>query len=71
MKKLFSVGDKIGGFCNGFFGRDDYDTKICILVTKHFAVFQYLDGERENNAVVLNATNKPSKKEVKQWKKTF
>jgi len=54
MKELFSVGDTITNYCNGFFGRDDYDDKLCIMVTDNYAVFQYTDGEMEGKATVLN-----------------
>lgn len=69
MKDLFSVGDIIYGFCNGAFGRDDYDTKICILTNDKFAVFQYLDGEFEGNGIVLNKTTFSDKKLISEWKK--
>lgn len=54
MTKLFNIGDKITGFCNGFFGRDDYDSKICVMVSDKYAIFQYIDGEWEGYATVLN-----------------
>ena len=49
--KSFDVGDVIEGFCNGYFGRDDYKRKMCIMVRKKFAVFEYIDDE---TGVVLN-----------------
>lgn len=39
----FSIGDKIYGFCNGYFGRDDYEDKVVELVTKDYIVFRYDD----------------------------
>lgn len=50
MDKYFSIGDKISGYCNGYFGRDDYDDKTCVLVTAKYAVFEYAN----DYAVVLN-----------------
>ena len=50
MLQIFKVGDVIGGYCNGYFGRDDYDTKSCVMVTLNYAVFEYSDG----TATVLN-----------------
>ena len=44
MSKPFRVGDRIGGFCNGYFGRDDYEDKTCVFVSSYFAVFQNRDG---------------------------
>ena len=45
MLKIFSVGDVIGNYCNGYFGRDDYEDKTCVMVTPKYAVFQYEDGQ--------------------------
>lgn len=51
MTDKFSVGDRIGDYCNGFFGRDDYEDKTCILVTYNYAVFVH---DTEGTATVLN-----------------
>lgn len=48
MNDLFKVGDKIYGYCEGYFGRDDYYTKKCIMVTENYAVFEYTD----NNSII-------------------
>jgi len=45
MMQLFNVGDEIGGYCNGYFGRDDYDNKVCVSVVPKYAVFQSEEGE--------------------------
>ena len=50
MLKIFSVGDEIFGFCNGFFGRDDYANKVCVFVSLKYAVFEYED----NTATILH-----------------
>ena len=50
MMQIFTIGDEIGGFCNGYFGRDDYGNKTCVMVVPKYAVFQYEDG----SAVVLD-----------------
>lgn len=68
MDKLFNIGDLIYGFCNGYFGRDDYDDKICILVNSRYAVFQYIDGEMEGQATVLNYRDSITKENVDNWK---
>ena len=44
MHDIFAVKDRIGGYCNGFFGRDDYGDKVCVFVTDKFAVFQNDEG---------------------------
>lgn len=68
MYEFFNVGDIIENFCNGYFGRDDYDTKLCIMVTKQYAVFQYIDGEDIGQAVVLNDPERLDKEMVEHWK---
>jgi len=67
MKRFLNVGDTIYGFCNGYFGRDDYDTKLCIMVTNKYAIFQYIDGEFEGNAVVLNNPDRLDRRTVDEW----
>ena len=54
MLQLFSAGQVIGGFCNGFFGRDDYEDKTWTFVTPQYAVFEYDDG----TATVLNYSDR-------------
>lgn len=44
MLKVFSVGDELHGYCNGYFGRDDYDDKTCVYLTKSYAVFENEKG---------------------------
>jgi len=53
MYSLFRVGDYLRGFCNGYFGRDDYADKICIQVRPKYALFEYEDG----TACVLNLSD--------------
>ena len=45
MLQVFKAGDRIGGYCNGAFGRDDYDNKTCVMVTPNYAVFENEDGD--------------------------
>ena len=68
MNKLFTPGDILYGYCNGFFGRDDYDDKVCIFVNDRFVVFQYLSGEYQGNGVVLNYDDILNEKIVNSWK---
>ena len=51
MMQVFKVGDEIGNYCNGYFGRDDYDNKICVFVTPKYAVFEC---QETGMATVLN-----------------
>ena len=45
MMQVFRPGDEINGYCGGCFGRDDYDDKVCVLVTPKYAVFQNEEGD--------------------------
>lgn len=60
MKRPFEVGDRIYGFCNGFFGRDCYEDKICVMANDRYAVFEDLD---DGFARVLNFESEESSKE--------
>ena len=51
MMQIFKPGDEIGDYCNGYFGRDDYENKTCVLVAPKYVVFEYWET---GNAVVLN-----------------
>lgn len=65
MGQLFSCGDMLYGYCNGFFGRDDYHTKECVMVCDKYAVFEY---EEDGTATVLNF-DKRFVALVENWKK--
>jgi hypothetical protein len=67
MEKLFRIGDIIDGFCNGYFGRDDYEKKICVIVNEKYAIFEYLDGNQQGMAVVLNQDENLDGKIVDEW----
>ena len=40
---MYNVGKVIYGFCNGFFGRDDYENKIIIAEGDNWIVCKYCD----------------------------
>lgn len=40
MLQIFCVGREIGGYCNGYFGRNDYSNKTCVMCTPKYAVFE-------------------------------
>ena len=67
MNKLFNVGDEITGFCNGYFGHDDYESKICVMANDKYAVFQYIGGESRGYATILNYKD-GLKNLVNDWK---
>jgi hypothetical protein len=58
MKDYFKVGETISNFCNGFFGRDDYEKKIAVIVEDDFVVFKYIDTE---GYVLLNKSEQLKK----------
>jgi len=62
MDKPFEVDDRIYGFCNGFFGRDSYEDKICVFVNNRYGYAVFEDFE-DGYARVLNY---PSKEESKE-----
>jgi len=73
MLNYFKIGDIIYGYCNGCFGRDDYNAKICVHITPWYAVFEYLD--REQGATILNIStiendNDVIDVDVDEWKKS-
>lgn len=66
MFRFFRVGDEIQGYCQGFFGRDDYEDKICVLVRPSYAVFEYENG----SATVVNLSSlEGSNYDIKTWMK--
>ena len=67
MKELFNVGDMIYGYCNGYFGRDDYEDKLCIMVTEKYAVFQYTDGDMKGKGAILNYSERLTKELINKW----
>jgi hypothetical protein len=67
MLQLFQPGDVIYGFCNGFFGRDDYETKTCVLVRPRYAVFEYASGQ----AATLNEDGRLDEQTVAKWKEPY
>ena len=69
MNKFFDVGDLIYGFCNGFFGRDDYDDKICVFVNQYYAVFQSINrDDGKSIGSVLNSDGSEEWELVQYWK---
>ena len=69
VNQLFSVGDTIYGFCNGYFGRDNYDDKVCVMVMSRYAVFESVLGDYVGNAVVLNNPERFDLETINKWKR--
>ena len=71
MNETVKVGDRISGYCNGYFGRDDYESKICVMVTNRYAVFEYLDKTDYENIGAVILTSSPIKDEYTEWKAEY
>lgn len=66
MLKLFKPGDVLYGYCQGYFGRDDYWTKTCVSVRPKYAVFEYNDT---GYATTLNYSESLERADIEEWKK--
>ena len=64
MLQLFAPGDMIYGYCQGAFGRDDYDDKVCVLVRPKYALFENEIG----HATVLNYGKWLEDYDIASWK---
>jgi len=64
MNMFFSPGDKIYGYCGGLFGRDDYDDKVCVMVSFNYAIFVNDEGY----ASALNRDSCITQERVDGWK---
>lgn len=60
-----NIGRMISGFCNGYFGRDDYDDKIIILEDKKWIVCRYLN--RDEVACVNFDSEQEKKSLLNDW----
>jgi hypothetical protein len=65
MLQLFETGDRIYGYCNGYFGRDDYANKICVMVRPKYAVFEHVDL---GTATVLDYDDRLTAETVDRWR---
>lgn len=61
------VGTKIYGYCNGYFGRDDYDDKIIILEGRKWIVCSYLDTDNDYVTCVNFDTEEEKIECIKRW----
>ena len=61
------IGTKIYGYCEGYFGRDDYKDKIIILEGKTWIVCAYLDPEVDAVTCVNFDSETEKNMCVKKW----
>ena len=68
-----NVGKIIYGFCNGYFGRDDYDTKIIVFETDCSICCRYITDEKWKSKGWLTCANfdSPDEKQayIDSWSK--
>ena len=63
-----NIGKRIYGYCNGFFGRDDYNDKIIIFETAKAIVCMYADSYRGDAITVANFDSEEEKNSyVAKW----
>ena len=65
---MSNVGKIIYGFCNGFFGRDDYKTKIIVFETRVGICCRYL-GEDEYITCTNFDSEEEKQKYIDKWSK--
>ena len=63
------VGTKIYGYCDGYFGRDDYSDKVIILEDKKWIVCLYLDTDNDRVTCVNFDTEEEKIEYIKNWSK--
>lgn len=64
-----NIGKIIYGFCNGFFGRDDYEDKIILFETNTAIVCTYLEGNTIYGTApgILTCANFDSEEEKQEY----
>lgn len=60
------LGKTISGYCNGYFGRDDYDTKKIVFVGKRYIVTENSKGEG-NIAYFTNESKEEVEELIESW----
>lgn len=67
---MSNIGKRIYGFCNGFFGRDDYNDKIIVYETPLAICCIYVDRNLSNYLTVANFDSESEKQEyINEWSK--
>lgn len=68
-----NIGKVIYGFCNGFFGRDDYETKIIVFETECSICCRYINDRLWREKGWLSCANFDSQEEkqkfIDEWSK--
>lgn len=67
---MINIGTIIYGFCNGFFGRDDYNDKIIVFETEKVICYKYIDEEYDGILVTANfKTEEEKHRYIDKWSK--
>ena len=61
------IGTRIYGFCNGYFGRDNYEPKVIILEGKTWIVCSYLDPNKDRVACVNFDSEEEKIECIEEW----
>ena len=67
---MSNIGRVIYGFCNGFFGRDDYKDKVIVFETPISICCRYLDYELNDVLTCATFDSKEEKQSyIDEWSK--
>ena len=64
---MSNIGVKLHGYCNGYFGRDDYYDKIIIAEGKKWILCSYLSIDNDRVTCVNFDTEKEKEECIKKW----
>lgn len=66
---MSNIGTKIYGYCNGYFGRDDYSAKIIIAEGRKWIVCSYLYADNDYVTCVNFDTEEEKEECIRRWSK--
>ena len=66
---MSNIGVRLHGYCNGYFGRDDYDDKIIIAEGKKWILCSYLSIDNDYVTCVNFDTEEEKEECIKRWSK--
>ena len=64
---MSNIGTKIYGYCNGYFGRDDYGAKIIIAEGKKWILCSYLSVGNDYVTCVNFDTEEEKEECIRRW----
>lgn len=67
---MSNIGRRIYGFCNGYFGRDDYNDKIIVYETSLSICCIYVDRNLSDYLTCANFDSPEEKQQyIEEWSK--